>query len=243
MRKDAAISDNVSSLAFEEGDEEPAGLVSETAERIQRKIITGEFSVGTWLRQDRIAAELGVSRTPVREALRKLQAVGLVELIPRRGAVVRHLNTRVFSEAFVVRAELEGLAAQLAADLIDDEQLAALVAAATEFDTCVEELLSRSPNRWEEPLWQANDRFHSTIVGAADNICLASALQELQLRVSNNAAWEAALSRRTHVLRRNIKEHREILDAIMDHDGERARTAMRNHVLRTGELIAKVLRS
>ncbi|MGD9525442.1 MAG: GntR family transcriptional regulator [Dehalococcoidia bacterium] len=231
------------SFSGEDGDEEPAGLVEETAERIQRRIIAGEFPVGTWLRQDRIAAELGVSRTPVREALRKLQAVGLVEVIPRRGAVVRHLNARVFSEAFVVRAELEGLAAQLAADLADDEQLARLEEAATTFDACVEELQSRSAKPWEEAMWAANALFHETVVGAADNLCLARALQDLQLRISNNAAWEAALARRTHVLRRNMKEHHEILDAIMQHDGERARNAMRNHVLRTGELVAKVLRS
>jgi DNA-binding GntR family transcriptional regulator len=233
---------NVRSFPGDESDEEPVGLVDETAERIQRKIIAGEFPVGTWLRQDRVAADLGVSRTPVREALRKLQAIGLVEVIPRRGAVVRHLDARVFSEAFVVRAELEGLAAQLAADLADDEQLARLAEAAATFDACVEELQSRPARPWEDSLWNANDLFHGAVLGAADNICLARALQDLQLRVSNNEAWGAALARRSHLLRKNMKEHHDILDAITQHDGERARDAMRNHVLRTGEFVAQVLR-
>ncbi len=230
-------------LPTDEGDEGPAGLVDETAERIQRKIIAGEFPVGAWLRQDRLAVDLGVSRTPVREALRKLQAVGLVEVIPRRGAVVRHLDARVFREAFVVRAELEGLAAQLAAELADDEQLAELADAAAAFDAGVEELQSRDAQPWEQSLWKANALFHDAVLGAADNLCLAGALQDLQLRVSNNAAWEAALARRTHLLRRNMQEHHDILEAITQHDGERAREAMRNHILRTGEFVSKVLPS
>jgi DNA-binding GntR family transcriptional regulator len=227
----------------EDGDRPHQGLVDETAQRIQRRITEGEFPVGTWLRQSQIAADLKVSRTPVREALRKLQAVGLVEVIPRRGAQVRHLDARVFSEAFVVRAELEGLAAELAAELADDDQLERMEKTAAIFDESVKDLDARPVQSWDDATWKANDLFHGTILEAADNSCLRRTLQDLHLRVSINAAWGAVLTRRTHILRRNMVEHRQILTAIQQHDGAKAKAAMRNHVLRTGELVAKALRT
>ena len=73
-------------------------------------MITGEIPVGSWLRQERLAAEYGVSRTPIREAIRKLQASGAVEMVPHRGALVRGPSLRDILESYMVRAELEGFA-------------------------------------------------------------------------------------------------------------------------------------
>ncbi len=85
------------------------------AAALQNRILVGDYPVGTRLRQELLAAEFGVSRMPVREALHKLEALGLVEITPRRGAFIRGPSTEEIREAYVVRAELEGLAAELAA--------------------------------------------------------------------------------------------------------------------------------
>jgi DNA-binding GntR family transcriptional regulator len=101
-------------------------LVDELAATIQARVLSGAIATGTRLRQESLAAEFGVSRTPVREALRKLQASGLVEVQPNRGALVRRPTAREVREAYEVRAELEGLAASLAASRIRDDELRTL---------------------------------------------------------------------------------------------------------------------
>src|SRR5262245_64442056 len=98
-------------------------LVDELAAAIHARVLSGELPSGTRLRQEALAEEFGVSRTPVREALRKLQAGGLVELQPHRGAVVRGLSSREIRDAYEVRATLEALAARLAAERVSREQL------------------------------------------------------------------------------------------------------------------------
>src|SRR3954454_13794393 len=100
-----------------------AALVDRLAAAIQARVLSGEIPTGSRLRQETLATEFGVSRTPVREALRKLQAGGLVSVEPNRGAVVRGPTAREAREASEVRAELEGLAGELASRRIRDEDL------------------------------------------------------------------------------------------------------------------------
>lgn len=237
------LDDDEENLGIPSGDEDESdGLVDYIAGRIQRWIVEGELPVGAWLRQSRIAENLGVSRTPVREALRKLQAAGFVEVLPRRGAVVKGLDARKLKDAFVVRAELEGLAAEIAAELVNDDQLERLAKALALFDQAVEQLSALPLESYWEEAHKANELFHNGILEAADNVCLARALHDPYLRGFSNAVWSAVLAGRTHILRRNMEEHHEILRAIQAHDGTKARLAMRNHVLRSGDLLAKAHR-
>src|SRR2546428_351930 len=108
-------------------------LGDERAGATRRGVSTGRFPLGPRLRQEALAAEFGVSRTPIREALRKLQAEGLIVFEPRRGALVRGPAPREIREAYRVRAELEGLAAELAAGWIADGELRELAAAERPF--------------------------------------------------------------------------------------------------------------
>src|SRR5881275_3448556 len=103
--------------------EDRRALVDKLASTLQARMLSGELVSGTWLRQVALAEEFGVSRTPIREALRKLQAGGLVELQPHRGALVRGLSSREIRDAYEVRAELEALAAELAATRIRHDEL------------------------------------------------------------------------------------------------------------------------
>jgi DNA-binding GntR family transcriptional regulator len=126
---------------FRRSDQE--ALVDDLAQRIRAKILTGEVDTGSWLRQESLANEFGVSRTPVREALRKLQAGGVVDVLPRRGAVVRGATARAIRETYVVQAELEALAAELAAMRILDRQLNRLSEAEELFRRAVEVFVAR----------------------------------------------------------------------------------------------------
>jgi DNA-binding GntR family transcriptional regulator len=101
-------------------------LVNRLAATIQSRVLSGEIPTGMRLRQETLASEFGVSRTPVREALRKLESSGLVLVEPNRGAVVRGPNARDVREAYAVRAELEGFAAENAVARILDDQLESL---------------------------------------------------------------------------------------------------------------------
>jgi len=86
--------------------DERRALVDKLAAELQARVLSGELPAGTRLRQEALAEQFGVSRTPVREALRQLQAAGIVELRPRRGALVRGLSPREIRDAYEVRAEL-----------------------------------------------------------------------------------------------------------------------------------------
>jgi DNA-binding GntR family transcriptional regulator len=177
-----------------------------------------------------------VSRTPVREALRQLQAAGLLEVFPRRGALVRGPSARDVREAYVVRAELEGLAAEVAAEYVTDDQLARLGDAQRLFETAVAEHVSGATSIWP----QANDVFHDVILQASGNARLAKTVMHLHRSFPRNLTW-SALAASSRQLRANVDEHAAIRDRIECRDGPGPRRAMRAHVLRAGELIARRL--
>src|SRR5216117_4226192 len=149
-----------------------AALVDRLAATIQARVLAGEFASGSRLRQESLATEFGVSRTPVREALRKLQAAGVVQLEPRRGARVRGPTAREVREAYEVRAELEGLAAALASVRIRDDELRRLRDAQAMFEDSSERLRAWKereegvppPPAQEHAEWiRGNDLFHLVI--------------------------------------------------------------------------------
>src|SRR5687767_8215802 len=108
-------------------DDPPAKAVVSTTDRIvteiQRQIVTGQIPIGAWLRHGALAEEFDVSRTPIREALRVLAAQGVVTIVQNRGARVNGLSSRDIRELGEVRGNLQALAAELAAERSDDDQL------------------------------------------------------------------------------------------------------------------------
>src|SRR5579862_5381135 len=115
-------------------------LVNQIVERIHAKIALGEYSPGDRLRQELLAEEFNVSRTPIREALRLLEAKGVISQEHRHSAVIRGPSTREVRETYQVRAELEGLAAELAVQWISDNQLQDLLAIHDRFVRAVKDL-------------------------------------------------------------------------------------------------------
>jgi DNA-binding GntR family transcriptional regulator len=221
-----------------------AALVDRLASAIQARVLSGTYPRGARLPQGALAAEFGVSRTPVREALRKLQAAGLVELVPNRGAVVRGPSARDIREAYVVRAELEGLAAELAATRISDDDLRRLREAEALFRRWVTSLIARRRRRRSQPRWedesswvQANDLFHRTIFDAAANARLSATIADLHRSFPRDLTW-SALAGNSGLLEENVRQHAVILEAIDRRDPVGARRLMVEHVRSAGELVS-----
>jgi len=222
-----------------------ANPVDDMADAIQLRILTGEYALGAPLRQAQLADEFGVSRTPVREALRKLQAAGLVEIIRHRGAIVRGPSARDLREAYIVRAELEGLAAELAARWITDAELAGLNRATQMFRASVETFADHGAATGAERIdyardWvRANDMLHSLIQDASRNVQLRRSIADILDRClrPGDASW-SALSHGTHLLRTNATQHEEIVRALERHDGAEVLGDMTAHVRHSGEHVA-----
>ena len=223
-------------------------LVDHLAAVLQARVLSGEIPTGTRLRQEAIASEFGVSRTPVREALRKLQALGVAVLEPNRGAVVRGPSAREVREAYEVRAELEGFAAERAAALITDTQLQRLRNAQRLFQRSISTLVSRrrrapdAHTTWDDDSdWvRANDLFHQAILEAAGNERLLRTIADLHVAYPRALTW-SALSESSALLEENVEQHAAILAAIEARDSEAARRAITNHVRSAGELVSRRL--
>ncbi len=220
-------------------------LVDHLAATIRSRVLGGEIPTGTRLRQETLAAEFGVSRTPVREALRKLEAMGLVRLEPHRGAVVRGLSAREIREAYEVRADLEGLAAELAAERIREPQLRRLREAERLFRKSIRAMIEHrerrgarsSPSAAEIRDWvRANDVFHEAVHDAAGNERLRAAIADLHASFPRNLT-SIVLSESASLLEENVEQHSAILDAIERRGAAEARRLMVEHVRRAGELI------
>jgi DNA-binding GntR family transcriptional regulator len=219
-------------------------LVDRLAGALRSRVLAGEIPAGARLRQETLAADFGVSRTPVREALRKLEAIGLVRLEPHRGAVVRRLSAREIRDAYEVRAELEGLAARLAATRIRDEALRRLRDADRLFRNSIEAMVGRAkdpaaagaPDGELRDWLRANDVFHETIQEASGNERLRGTIAHLHGSFPRNLT-SVALSDSSRLLEENVAQHEAILTAIERHDPLEAGRLMKEHILRAGELI------
>ncbi len=225
---------------------DPHGLVDRLAAAIQSRVLNGELPTGTRLRQETLAAEFGVSRTPVREALRKLQSSGVVTLEPNRGAIVRGVSARDVRDAYAVRAELEGFAAETAVTHIQDVALERLREAEQLLRRSITEVIDdrrRGVERhWStESEWErANNIFHLVIQEAAGNPQLLSSIAHLHRSFPRHLTW-SALSHSSHLLEANIEQHHRVLSAIEERDGPAARRAMTEHIRSSGELLARLL--
>ncbi|MDF9714782.1 MULTISPECIES: GntR family transcriptional regulator [unclassified Nocardioides] len=227
------------------GRETDGALGEWLADELLRRILSGEVPVGSWIRHAAVAEEFGVSRTPVREALRVLHAQGVVTITPNRGARVNGHSGRDIRELGAVRGELEGLAAELAAGLIDDDQLRRLNSAWDRYDRAVDAHQAADPEA--DPagvteaarLWaEANEDFHGVILEAAASHQLSLTIAEISRRLPRNSAF-AAYAGNSRLLRQNSAEHRQIAEAINAGDAARARRAMTRHVRSSAEALAR----
>ena len=213
---------------------------------IEEAIVSGELPPGTVLRQEQVSERFSVSRTPVREALRRLAALGLVSFEPNRGVRVRTLSREELHEAFLVRAELESLATELAAPKMTEEDLDELEEAETAFSRATQALRTRPPD--EEDRWRltsewvrANHGFHDVIYRVADAPLVERLAKSSRRSFSGHAVWVPGGSETDALYERNDREHRAIIAALRAGNATGARVLAREHVLHSYELLVHVL--
>ncbi|HST39992.1 MAG TPA: GntR family transcriptional regulator [Conexibacter sp.] len=223
----------------DEPSQQPAqALVDDLAERIRQRIMTGEIPIGAQLRQAALATEFGVSRTPVREALRQLQMGGLITVVPNRGAVVRVPSPWEVRAAHEVRAELEGLAAERAATRLSEQQLAALRRANETMRKASQRARPRVQAGATAPTTTANDEIHTIIHEAARNPWLGRMINQINESFPRNVL-ALVLAEDPNARRETVREHDEIIDALERGDAAAARDAMHRHVIDAGEQLAR----
>jgi DNA-binding GntR family transcriptional regulator len=221
------------------------GLADEIAFRLQAAVLDGEYAPGTHLNQDDLCARFGVSRTPVREALRKLQAQHLVELVPNKGATVRVPTRKDLAEVYAVRAELEGYACELAASRMKPEAIANLRKLQSAVAEQIELLEADAVDSGEEAAFnsrvtRANERFHAAIYRAAGNERLVAIISDLQSYFPKDYVWRATRHRpEGHQL--GVENHERIVSALEAGDGAAAREAMEEHIRFAGRLLLEYL--
>ena len=217
----------------------------EIAVAIEAAIASGDIPADTVLRQGRLAAQYGVSRTPIREALRLLAAEGLVAFSPNRGVRVRQVRTGELIEAFRIRAELEGLAVELATPRIAAEQLAALKRAEQRYAELTHTLIDSRTADARSTLaveWlQANDEFHGIILGASGSLMLKRVVDTVRRQFSGQALWETDGEALRRIVDPGLLEHRLIREAMLAGAPDAARDLMRRHVLGAGEIVRALL--
>lgn len=198
--------------------------------RLREDIISGRLAPGTRLVELNIAADFGVSRTPVREALKRLTAEKLVLSDPSRGVIVHAPDASEIEDVFVVREALDALAARLAAHRITPSELARLRVIVDAMREAI-----RSGRR--EQVVVANQRFHDVIYAAAGNDMLARVASDLRDFVRRFTTLPfASPDRVEHVL----AEHEAILEALAAHDPEAAEAASRRHLEAAREYLIRM---
>lgn len=192
-------------------------------ERIRDAILGGRIEPGTWVRQEALASEFGVSRIPVREALRQLEREGLVTNVPHRGARVAQLDLQEHLEIYRIREALEPIALAESATRIEEPQLEELRAMELEF-----EQLGTDPQRWLE----ADRRFHLATYAAAPMPRLLEMIESFWNSTQHyRRAYLTMLDEAGHRL--VYYEHALILDALERHDPVDAEARQRSHLRRT----------
>src|SRR5262249_44438377 len=207
-----------------------ASLADRAYDAIRDMIVSLELRPGAVIDERRLMQQLGIGRTPIREALRTLAQEGLVEVYPRRGMFVTSVEIHDLASLAEVRSVLEGSAARLAAERATDTDRDAVSALLAE--------LEQHEALGQRQLMALDERIHRQVYRAAHNEFLESSLERyyvLALRI-----WYLALDQ-ARELEQAVLDHREILEAIRDGDADRAEVAMRRHVVEFEETMRRVL--
>jgi DNA-binding GntR family transcriptional regulator len=194
-------------------------LYEQVAERLRARIFAHEMAPGSWIDEQAVASELGISRTPLREALKVLASEGLVAMKLRRGAYVAEVSQRDLAEVFHLLGLLEADAAAVFAQRADEAQLAELAAIHAELEASVDD---------PDAFFAANERFHVRLLELADNRWRRQVVADLRKVMKLNRHQSLLREGRIDA---SLQEHRQILAALAARDAARAQALMREHIL------------
>ncbi len=189
-------------------------------ESLREAIISGSLPPSERLMEIQLAEEMGVSRTPVREAIRKLELEGLVVMIPRKGAYVAGMSIKDIVDVFEIRGALEGLAAELASERVTDEELESMERYLVKIS---EEIESGDLSKVVE----TDTDFHTLIYKASRNARLSQIISNLREQIQRFRTTSLSFPGRMKIA---LEEHRKIVEAISSRDGELARKLAQEHI-------------
>ncbi|MBW2610096.1 MAG: GntR family transcriptional regulator [Deltaproteobacteria bacterium] len=205
-------------------------LHEEIADTLRDLIIKGELQEGDKINENELCAAMGISKTPLREALRVLSVEGLVQLVPNRGSYVAKPTFEEIKEMFDVMSALEGLCARTAAEKMSDKDLSHL-----------EKLHNKLEEKYEsrdlKGYLRYNDIYHSFLQDLAGNTTLNQMIKGLRKKILLYRLQSLALPER---LDHSIKEHRELIKIFRKRDSERAEGLMRKHLKAQCDAIEKL---
>lgn len=207
-------------------------LLSERVfEELQNSILNGDLAPGDPLPEIRLSEEMGVSRTPVREAIGKLELEGLVRTIPNRGTMVVGISEKDIDDIFTIRMYVEGLAARWAAQYVTEQQLEEMrsIVDLQAFYVEKEDFLQ---------IWQLDSRFHSLLYNASGSPVLKQVLSSLHHYIQR--VRELSIMRPGRAVS-SVQEHQNILSAIEGHNGELAEKLTCEHIRNAHQNIQKEL--
>jgi DNA-binding GntR family transcriptional regulator len=189
-------------------------------EAIREAIINGVLKPRERLMEIQLADELGVSRTPIREAFRKLELEGFIVMVPRKGAYVADISFKDIADVFEIRAALEGLASALAAERITDEEL-------EEMERLLVEKAEAIGNNDMERLVEVDTKFHEAIYRASRNQRLFTIINNLREQIQRFRTQSLSYPGR---MNQSLDEHRSIVEAIQSRDTALARQVAQEHI-------------
>lgn len=194
-------------------------------EKLRNDILRGKYKKGDELVECTIGKEMGVSRTPVREAIRQLELEGLVQLIPNKGAFVTGISSKDVMDMYLIRAKLEGLCAAMAAEHVTEEQLEKMEETILLSDFHVEK------GNFEQ-VCQQDGEFHKLLYEASGSRILAHTLLDFHQYLQRVRMASVRQRKRTQP---STREHKEILEAIRKKDASAADRAAYQHIVNTIE--------
>ncbi len=208
----------------------PTALYQEVAERLRQRIFAHELTPGDWIDEQKLAEQYGISRTPLREALKVLAAEGLVDLKPRRGCYVTEISRQDIDDIFPLMAMLEGRCAFIAVQLAKPADIRDLKAIHEKLELAAKE--SRI-----DAFFEANQEFHRRIQELTNNRWLLSVIQDLRKVLKLSRLHSLSLEGR---LQQSLEEHRIIMAAFEAGDAGKAEKSMHDHLLYGREALAKM---
>jgi DNA-binding GntR family transcriptional regulator len=200
-------------------------LVNQAYKELKRIILEYRVPLGGKLNEGELAAALGISRTPVREAINRLEKEGLVQIFPQRGAFVVRFSEKDVFELFLIRENLEGLAARLAAERINEENLVKL-------ESCIQGFQEPFTEKDVQRYAKEDFRFHQTIVAVSDAQRLIKMISTLYDHIRIFRLTTLGLSSR---MKTSLAEHRLLIEAFQRRDSEQAEQMMRQHIYHVRE--------
>jgi DNA-binding GntR family transcriptional regulator len=207
-------------------------LTSAVADKLRDQIIRGEIPEGAQLRQDAIATQYHVSRIPVREALRQLDAEGLIAIVPNRGAIVPALSPDDVEELFSIRALLEPEVLKLSIPHLTEQDF-------TEAAAILRKYVSELRREDHVSAWgRLNWHFHSTLYSRAVLPRFMAVIRNVNNSGERYTRLQLYL---THGIKRANEEHHKILELCRNRDVPAACTLLRDHILHAGQSLKEVL--